>query len=95
MNSKNILFILLLISIFILVLYATVFHVPCECTKENMENQPNSSCPDMLVKRGNVLMLYNSKKPTDSTNPIPFFNLVKTKFASGYFEISKKSSLFI
>ena len=75
MISKEIPFILLLIIIFILGLYVTVFHVPCGCAKENMDNQSNSSCPDMLVKRGNVLMLYNSKKPTDSTNPIPFFNL--------------------
>ena len=42
-------------------------------TKENMEN--NTSCPNLLIKKGNMLLLYNKNKPEDDTNPMPFFNL--------------------
>jgi hypothetical protein len=38
-------------------------------------NSEEDGCPDLLIQRGNVLLLYNTKKPDDETNPIPFFNL--------------------
>jgi len=34
-----------------------------------------SDCPDLLVQKGDRLLLYNSKKPESATNPIPFYNL--------------------
>ena len=34
-----------------------------------------SDCPDLLVQKGDRLLLYNSKKPESDTNPIPFLNL--------------------
>jgi hypothetical protein len=50
--------------------------------KEGMENHDKESktdtepkCPDVLIKKGNALLLLNSKKPIDNTNPIPFGNL--------------------
>jgi hypothetical protein len=36
---------------------------------------PDTSCPDMLIKSGNALLLYNSKLPESATNPLPFYNL--------------------
>lgn len=51
---------------------------------ETMEDKMNAmqstqmgdSCPNMLVQKGNVLMLYNTTKPVvDGSNPIPFFSL--------------------
>ena len=41
-----------------------------------VQGQNDSSCPDLLVQKGNVLLLYNTKAPiVDGVNPIPFFNL--------------------
>jgi hypothetical protein len=35
-----------------------------------------SNCPNLLIKRGNVLLLYNTNLPVvDGTNPIPFSSL--------------------
>ena len=35
-----------------------------------------SSCPNLLIQKGNVLMLYNTNQPMEEgKNPIPFFNL--------------------
>ena len=39
-----------------------------------MENKDNN-CPDLLIRKGNALLLYNTSKPKDDTNPIPFANL--------------------
>ena len=36
----------------------------------------NMGCPDLLVKKGNILMLYNSNADVvDGINPLPFYNL--------------------
>jgi hypothetical protein len=46
-----------------------------EGTNEGEETS-NSTCPNLLVKKGKVLMLYNTDLPmVDGQNPIPFFNL--------------------
>jgi hypothetical protein len=35
-----------------------------------------SNCPNLLIQKGNVLLLYNTTAPiVDGTNPLPFFNL--------------------
>ena len=44
----------------------------------------------MLVKKGNVLLLYNSNEPVGEKNPIPFFNLDEY---INYLEIQKKYSI--
>jgi hypothetical protein len=66
-------------------------------TKENMTDESsddssnnNTDCPDMLVQRGNSLLLYNSNKQIDDTNPIPFFNLDEY---INYLEIQKKKGI--
>jgi hypothetical protein len=40
------------------------------------DDSGNSKCPNLLVRKGKVLMLYNKNEPiVDGKNPIPFFNL--------------------
>lgn len=63
---------------------------------ENMENQkPNKeekeeSCPDLLIRRGNTLLLYNSKLDViDGINPLPFYNLDEY---INYLEIERKKA---
>lgn len=50
---------------------------------ENFENfndgkstDGKSSCPNLLIKKGNILLLLNTEQPeVDGVNPIPFYNL--------------------
>jgi len=41
--------------------------------KERLQNNPN--CPNLLVRKGNSLLLYDTTKKEDSENPISFFDL--------------------
>jgi hypothetical protein len=79
MKNLNHLFLLFLIIIFVLGLYMYSFNRILPGQKEGMENntQPTTpECPDMLVNKGDVLLLYSSKKPIqDGVNPIVFQNL--------------------
>jgi len=85
MKQLNILFLLFLCIVFILGFFVNLYGLPI-ATKENMASDSGagpsdsgieiSDCPDLLVKRGDVLLLYNTSKPlVDNKNPIPFFNL--------------------
>jgi hypothetical protein len=42
-------------------------------TNEPMENKDD--CPNLLIQKGNALLLYNKNKPEDENNPLSFFNL--------------------
>ena len=42
--------------------------------RENRDNT-GSGCPNLLVRSGNSILLYNTNRPNDETNPIPFSNL--------------------
>jgi hypothetical protein len=35
----------------------------------------DSSCPTLLIREGNSLVLYNPKQPQSDTNPLPFYNI--------------------
>ena len=35
----------------------------------------DTSCPNVLIRKGGSLLLYNTLLPQNDTNPIPFFNL--------------------
>ena len=82
MKSIRLLFFLFLIMVFLAGLYwifnsnikTSYDETNGRITIENMENK-DSDCPDILIKKGNALLLYNSSKPKDETNPIPFANL--------------------
>jgi len=74
MKTNTKILVIILIIIFFIGLYATMyFNNPYKST-ENMTNV-TSRCPNMLVKKGNVLLQYNSSQPISKTNPMPFFNL--------------------
>jgi hypothetical protein len=69
---------ILFVSFLLLVFLAGMYVISTYGKKEEFSN-PNpggSGCPDLLVQKGNVLMLYNTNKPiVDGENPIPFFTL--------------------
>ena len=74
--SKRI-FLLFLIFTFILGLYVTMYwkvHINGSAN-EPMGNKDDKSCPNLLIQKGNALLLYNTNKPDDENNPISFFNL--------------------
>ncbi len=55
------------------------------------KNGVNSNCPDLLIRKGNTLLLYNTTKPEiDGINPIPFFNLDEY---INYLEIQRKNGI--
>jgi hypothetical protein len=89
-NNLRRIFLLFLIFTFLLGLYMYAFGHLSKLNLphlfENMENKdsPSSSdkkeipenCPDMLINKGDILLLYNSKKPEkEGENPLPFYNL--------------------
>lgn len=50
----------------------------CKDCKENMENGDNNedaSCPDVLIKKEDKILLYNSKDPSSVNNPMTLSNL--------------------
>jgi|TARA_B110000285_G_scaffold198149_1_gene230362 hypothetical protein len=80
MKTTKIFVILFLLIVFVIGLFATMYFNPEKQNKktdiENMEAQSNSSCPDMLVKKGQSLALYNTKTPViEGKNPILFQSL--------------------
>jgi hypothetical protein len=49
----------------------------------------STNCPDLLIQKGNTILLYNSNQPiVDGTNPLPFFNLDEY---INYLEIQKSN----
>jgi hypothetical protein len=90
MSTVQKIFITFLVFTFVLGLYITMYwNISVNLkTKENMET--NSSCPNLLIKKGNMLLLYNKNKPEDETNPIPFFNLDEY---INYLEIQKEKGI--
>jgi len=87
MKNINIIFIGFMIVLFILGMYMystnKLHDLFLSGNKlENMENGENPSaekktlCPDLLIRRGNVLLLYNSNaEMVEGVNPLPFYNL--------------------
>ena len=44
--------------------------------KQDLQGPTSIDCPDLLIKSGNSLLLFNSRLPQiPGTNPLPFFNL--------------------
>lgn len=79
MQKTKMLFVLFLIIIFLSGIYAVMYFNHPSTKIENMANESNesnesdeSTCPNLLVKKGKVLMLYNTNQPmVDGKNPIP------------------------
>jgi len=95
-NNLNKLFLLFLIVAFFLGLYMYAFgglsKLRIQENIENLEdniNNPPANCPDLLINKGDVLLLYNTKTPEeDGKNPIPFYNLDEY---INYLEIQRKN----
>jgi len=85
MKSITLFFIIFLLITFLLgmYLYATfsLKTTKLETVESKIETLSNnfssdSKCPNLLVRKGKVLMLYNKNQPiVDGKNPIPFFNM--------------------
>lgn len=98
MKNSRLLFILFLIITFMLGFFAILFIRPIRSSdKEGLENnttnnetENDKTCPTMLVRRGNILLLYNSNEPKGANNPMPFFNLDEY---INYLEIQKEKGL--
>jgi hypothetical protein len=43
--------------------------------QSDRDRDADANCPNLLVRSGNSILLYNTKRPNDETNPIPFYNL--------------------
>ena len=74
-NTRNVT-ILFSIIIFLagFVLYTSDAIIPkVREEKEGLQN--NTNCPNLLVRKGNSLLLYDTTKKEDSENPISFFDL--------------------
>lgn len=70
-----------------------IINTEINSSKEGIEekNSTESNCPDLLIKRGNTLLLYNSKLPeVDGSNPLPFNSLDEY---INYLEIQRKKGI--
>jgi hypothetical protein len=91
LTTTQIIFNIFLCITFLLGLYFTLYFDYIEPTNvENMETikADTDSCPDLLIKKGNVLLLYDTNIPTSDTNPIPFYNLDEY---INYLEVQKQN----
>lgn len=91
MNRASIIIFCSILAFFVGLYYYTTMPLRCEgfvgAKKNNNENL--DSCPDMLVRKGTVLLLYNSNIPAkEGVNPMPFYNLDEY---INYLEIQKKN----
>jgi len=80
MKNTQLFVILFLLIVFVIGLFATMYFNPNKSNInddiENMEPAQHSGCPDMLVKKGQSLALYNTKQPvSEGRNPILFQSL--------------------
>jgi len=78
----KLLFILFLIIVFLAGIYFIFNMKPMVNPKENMENSTapsqqnvSSDCPNILLKKDDKFLLYNTNLPTSHFNPIPFASL--------------------
>ena len=85
MKRITLIFILFLMITFLAGIY--VILTPKNAIETLVNNvkgdEATQNCPDLLIQKGDVLLLYDTKKPTDATNPIPFLNLDEYIFYLG------------
>jgi len=70
----------LILFIFLLGLLFYVIYSTSSSSKEFMTDsfpfqESDNLCPDILIQKDSVLLLYNSKQPESDTNPIPFYSM--------------------
>ena len=83
MKTVTKIFVIILIVIFVI---GIAFCLNPQVNRENLVNMMQGEtlekvetgfCPDLLIRSGNELHLYNSKLPRSDTNPLKFENLDK------------------
>ena len=86
-----------LFIIFLFIVFALGFHLTLNAKidpivpKIEPMNNPEPNCPDMLIQKGAVLALYNTKQPiVEGQNPIQFSSLDDY---IQYLEIQRKSGI--
>jgi hypothetical protein len=84
-------FIVFLLIVFLSGVYAIIsFNQNSNTEDFNSQEQP-SKCPNLLIQKGNSLLLYNTTQPiVDNVNPIPFFNLDEY---INYLEMQRKKGI--
>ena len=97
MKPITIFFLIFLILSFASGIYFCSTHEPYTNIEGFTEQQHQTSksetsdCPDLLIKSGNAILLYNTKLPeTPGVNPIPFYNLDEY---INYLEIQKRKGI--
>lgn len=76
MKRIRMIFIAFLLITFLAGIYVILKPCPAIETMANGEKgSDDPACPNLLVQKGDKLLLYNTNLPEDDTNPIPFFNL--------------------
>ena len=86
-------FTIFLLTAFLAGLYFYIFHdYPFDENMENyMVNSSNESCPNLLIKTGNSLLLYNTQmSEIPGVNPIPFYSLDEY---TNYLEIQRRNGI--
>lgn len=92
MNKLRILFQVFLILVFLAGIYVLI-SFDKKSGFEGLENKNTveTDCPDLLVRKGSDLLLYNTKKPAiEGINPVKFKNLEEYK---KYLEIQRKEGI--
>ena len=97
MNSIRLLFQLFLVISFLAGIYFILYYengnLEYLTNKRGAtpEHQNDNGCPNLLVKKGNSLLLYNTNLPIiENKNPLPFFNLDEY---INYLEIQRKNGI--
>jgi len=94
MNKPRILFQIFLILVFLAGIYVVITFdkkTYSEGLTDKTDKTEESDCPDLLVRKGQDLLLYNTKKPAiDGINPVKFNTLDDYKT---YLEIQRKEGI--
>jgi len=94
MKPITIFFVIFLLLSFASGIYFCSTHCPyknIERFTEGHDSTSSSDCPDLLIKSGAAILLYNSKKPeVPGINPLPFYNLDEY---INYLEIQRKKGI--
>ena len=94
MKAEKRVFILLLTFAFLAGIYFSLTHTVegLEAPSTSVISGPTKvDCPDLLIRSGNSILLYNSKMPEEpGVNPLPFYNLDEY---INYLEIQKKAGI--
>ena len=99
MKPITIVFLIFLILSFASGIYFCSTHSPYkkDSTEHSIEGfdpdskQPEVSCPNLLIKSGNAILLYNTKLPeSPGINPLPFYNLDEY---INYLDIQRKKGI--